>query len=217
MRNFDKKHCIAALKLEYAGARPLLKFNNTFELLVAVVLSAQCTDERVNIITARLFPELGNAAALAEVPLAELESKIRDAGLYKAKARNLSAAAKIIASEYGGVVPDNFEQLIALPGVGQKTANVILSVGYGIPALAVDTHVFRVANRTGLAVANTPEAVEEKLKKLIAKNDWAEAHHWLIWHGRRVCKARKPLCAQCVIATYCDWNTRGRKDENSKN
>ena len=106
-------------------------------------------------------------------------------------------------------MPDNFEQLIALPGVGQKTANVILSVGYNIPALAVDTHVFRVANRTGLAIATTPETVEEKLKKIISKSDWSAAHHWLIWHGRKICKARKPLCDKCVIANYCDYFLKG--------
>ncbi|MEI6286612.1 MAG: endonuclease III [Bacillota bacterium] len=209
MKIKTKQQIIAALKLEYVDARPLLEFNSTFELLVAVVLSAQCTDARVNLITARLFPEFNSAAAMATISQEDLQDKIRDAGLYKAKAKNLISTAKIIHNDYDGSVPDNFQQLIALPGVGQKTANVILSVGYNIPALAVDTHVFRVANRTGLAVANTPELVEEKLKKIINKSDWSAAHHWLIWHGRKVCKARKPLCGSCVIASYCDYLLKG--------
>ena len=173
------------------------------------MLSAQCTDARVNLITARIFPEFNTAAALASISQEALQDKIRDAGLYKAKAKNLINAAKIIHNTHNGIVPDNFEQLIALPGVGQKTANVILSVGYNIPALAVDTHVFRVANRTGLAIATTPETVEEKLKKIISKSDWSAAHHWLIWHGRKICKARKPLCDKCVIANYCDYFLKG--------
>ncbi|MFA6539821.1 MAG: endonuclease III [Negativicutes bacterium] len=211
MKIKTKKIVIEALRQEYADARTLLNFNNVFELLVAVVLSAQCTDERVNIITARLFPKLGNPEALAAVSVENLESQIREAGLYKAKAKNLISTAKIILNDYNGIVPSDFEQLIALPGVGQKTANVILSVGYNIPALAVDTHVFRVANRTGLAVASTPEIVEERLKKIISKSDWSKAHHWLIWHGRRVCKARKPLCGKCLIVDYCDFIIKGMK------
>ena len=212
MNNSAKKRVVETLRVEYADSRPLLQFNNVFELLVAVVLSAQCTDQRVNLVTARLFPELNNAAAMAAVSQECLESLIYDVGLYRAKAKNLLSSATIIDRDYQGVVPANFEQLIALPGVGQKTANVILSVGYNVPALAVDTHVFRVANRTGLAVASTPGAVEEKLKRLIHKRDWAKAHHWLIWHGRRVCKARKPQCGQCIIADNCDFIVKGMKE-----
>jgi len=211
MNQPTKKIVIELLRIEYIDARPLLRFNNVFELLVAVVLSAQCTDERVNLATARLFPELNSAAVLATVSQERLENLIYDVGLFRAKAKNLINSAIIIARDYQGVVPANFDQLIALPGVGQKTANVILSVGYDVPALAVDTHVFRVANRSGLAVASTPEAVEEKLKRIISKRDWAKAHHWLIWHGRQVCKARKPLCRQCIIADYCDYIVKGKK------
>lgn len=187
----------------YHDAKPALKYTNEFEFLVAVVLSAQCTDERVNIVTKRLFPALNHPAKMLAVGLAKLETLIRDCGLYKSKAANLIKTCHILVDQYGGEVPHDFDTLLTLPGVGRKTANVLVSVLWGQPAIAVDTHVFRVANRLKLGIADTPEEMEAKLKKAIPREDWAAAHHWLIYHGRRICKARKPLCTECFEADIC--------------
>lgn len=187
----------------YHDAKPALEYTNEFEFLVAVVLSAQCTDERVNIVTKRLFPALNHPAKMLAVGLAKLETLIRDCGLYKSKAANLIKTCHILVDQYGGEVPHDFDTLLTLPGVGRKTANVLVSVLWGQPAIAVDTHVFRVANRLKLGIADTPEEMEAKLKKAIQREDWAAAHHWLIYHGRRICKARKPLCTECFEADIC--------------
>ena len=180
-----------------------MHYNSPFELLVAVVLSAQCTDERVNIITARLFPTYSDPADMLALGTAKLEVLIRDCGLYRAKAANLIKTCDILVNTYGGEVPHEFDKLVELPGVGRKTANVLVSVLFDTPAIAVDTHVFRVSNRLGLARGKTPEEVEEKLKKAIPMEKWSAAHHWIIWHGRKVCKARKPLCGECPLAHVC--------------
>lgn len=187
----------------YHDAKPALEYTNEFEFLVAVVLSAQCTDERVNIVTKRLFPALNHPAKMLAVGLAKLETLIRDCGLYKSKAANLIKTCHILVDQYGGEVPHDFDTLLTLPGVGRKTANVLVSVLWGQPAIAVDTHVFRVANCLKLGIADTPEEMEAKLKKAIPREDWAAAHHWLIYHGRRICKARKPLCTECFEADIC--------------
>lgn len=187
----------------YHDAKPALEYTNEFEFLVAVVLSAQCTDERVNIVTKRLFPALNHPAKMLAVGLAKLETLIRDCGLYKSKAANIIKTCHILVDQYGGEVPHDFDTLLTLPGVGRKTANVLVSVLWGQPAIAVDTHVFRVANRLKLGIADTPEEMEAKLKKAIPREDWAAAHHWLIYHGRRICKARKPLCTECFEADIC--------------
>ena len=187
----------------YHDAKPALEYTNEFEFLVAVVLSAQCTDERVNIVTKRLFPALNHPAKMLAVGLAKLETLIRDCGLYKSKAANLIKTCHILVDQYGGEVPHDFDTLLTLPGVGRKTANVLVSVLWGQPAIAVDTHVFRVANRLKLGIADTPEEMEAKLKKAIPREDWAAAHHWLIYHGRRICKARKPLCTECFEVDIC--------------
>ncbi len=187
----------------YHDAKPALEYTNEFEFLVAVVLSAQCTDERVNIVTKRLFPALNHPAKMLAVGLVKLETLIRDCGLYKSKAANLIKTCHILVDQYGGEVPHDFDTLLTLPGVGRKTANVLVSVLWGQPAIAVDTHVFRVANRLKLGIADTPEEMEAKLKKAIPREDWAAAHHWLIYHGRRICKARKPLCTECFEADIC--------------
>ena len=187
----------------YHDAKPALEYTNEFEFLVAVVLSAQCTDERVNIVTKRLFPALNHPTKMLAVGLAKLETLIRDCGLYKSKAANLIKTCHILVDQYGGEVPHDFDTLLTLPGVGRKTANVLVSVLWGQPAIAVDTHVFRVANRLKLGIADTPEEMEAKLKKAIPREDWAAAHHWLIYHGRRICKARKPLCTECFEADIC--------------
>ncbi len=198
-----KAEMLALLEAEYGNTGTALNYNSPFELLIAVILSAQCTDVRVNVITARIFPQYNSAAKMLTLSLAELEELIRDCGLFHSKAKNILAACRIIEEEFGGEVPDTFDKLITLPGVGRKTANVMLSVCFGVPALAVDTHVFRVSNRTKLAKGNTPVEVEEGLMKVIPREAWGNAHHWLIWHGRKVCRARNPLCANCVVRDLC--------------
>lgn len=191
------------LEETYADIGSALRFGSVWQLLAAVMLSAQTNDNQVNRITERLFREYPDAEALAALTPAQLEPLIASCGLYKTKARNLIATAAIISRDYGGQVPADKQALVNLPGVGGKTANVVLAVGFGIPALAVDTHVFRVANRLGLAAGKTPEQVEQQLCALIPREKWASAHHWLIWHGRRLCAARSPLCGQCPLASLC--------------
>lgn len=187
----------------YRDARPALKFRNVFELLIAVILSAQCTDVRVNVVTERLFAKAASPEEILSLGEEKLAEEIRDCGLFRSKAKNIIAACLILVKEYGGQVPDDFAALTKLPGVGQKTANVVLSVGFGHPAIAVDTHVFRVANRLKLAVGTVPAEVEENLKRVIPRENWSAAHHWLIWHGRKICKARRPLCRDCPLLSLC--------------
>lgn len=198
-----KTEMLSLLQAEYGDTGTALNYNSPFELLIAVILSAQCTDVRVNVITARLFPSYNSSAKMLTLTLAELEELIRDCGLYHSKAKNILAACRMLEEEFAGEVPGEFEKLIRLPGVGRKTANVMLSVYFGKPALAVDTHVFRVSNRMRLAKGDTPIEVEQGLMKLIPKADWGDAHHWLIWHGRKVCRARSPLCGTCVVRELC--------------
>lgn len=164
-----KAEQLKLLQEHYFDAKPALEYTNEFELLVAVVLSAQCTDERVNIVTKRLFPELNHPAKMLEIGVAKLETLIKDCGLYKSKAKNLIATCQILVDRYHGEVPREFDQLVELPGVGRKTANVVVSVLFGTPAIAVDTHVFRVSNRLKLGIAKTPEEMEQKLQKAIPK------------------------------------------------
>lgn len=198
-----KTEMLALLQAEYGDTGTALNYNSPFELLIAVILSAQCTDVRVNVITARLFPTYDSPAKMLALTLAELEDLIRDCGLFHSKAKNILAACRMLEEEFAGEVPSEFDKLIRLPGVGRKTANVMLSVCFGKPALAVDTHVFRVSNRMRLAQGNTPNEVEEGLMRLIPRNDWGDVHHWLIWHGRKVCRARSPLCEECVVREFC--------------
>ena len=198
-----KEEQIRILGEVYKDTKPALIFRNPFELLIAVILSAQCTDKRVNVTTARLFQKAADPAAILAMGLPALEEEIRDCGLFRNKAKNIMATCQILCEQYGGEVPADFVKLQELPGVGRKTANVVMSVGFGAPAIAVDTHVFRVSNRLKLAVGDTPLAVEQGLMKAIPKDKWSAAHHWLIWHGRNVCKARKPLCNACPLAGVC--------------
>jgi endonuclease-3 len=191
----------------YAGAKPELVYHNPFELLIAVILSAQCTDKRVNITTARLFAKAPDAQAIIDMGLEQLEEEIHDCGLFRSKAKNIMATCRTLVEEFGGEVPEDFDTLLKLPGVGRKTANVVSSVAFNRPAIAVDTHVFRIANRLKLATGETPMEVEQGLMKAIPRDKWSEAHHWLIWHGRKICKARKPLCDQCPLAQVCPSNT----------
>lgn len=191
------------LEETYRGAKPELHFSNPFELLIAVILSAQCTDKRVNITTARLFKKAATPAAIVALGISGLEEEIKDCGLFRNKAKNIMATCRMLVEEFGGEVPSDYDTLLKLPGVGRKTANVVTSVAFGRPAIAVDTHVFRIANRLKLAVGETPLAVEKGLMKVIPREKWSAAHHWLIYHGRRVCKANRPLCSECPLVDVC--------------
>lgn len=198
-----KEQMLTILEEYYGDTTTALNYSTPFELLIAVILSAQCTDARVNIITGRMFPRYNTPDKILELGQEKLEEAIRDCGLFRSKAKNIMAACEILCQEHGGEVPATFEELIKLPGVGRKTANVVVSQLFQVPAIAVDTHVFRVSNRLQLAKGETPREVEEGLMKAIPKAKWSEAHHWLIWHGRKVCKARKPDCGICPLASLC--------------
>jgi endonuclease III len=185
-----------------------LEYSTPFELLVAVILSAQATDKSVNAVTRKLFPVARTPRAIARLGVEGLANYIRTIGLWKAKAKNVVATASAIADEHGGEVPRAREALEALPGVGRKTANVVLNTIFGEPTIAVDTHIFRVANRTKIAPGATPRAVEDALLKFVPGEFAHDAHHWLILHGRYVCKALKPACAVCLINDLCEYGPR---------
>ncbi len=191
------------LEETYRGAIPELQFGSTYELLVAVILSAQCTDKRVNEVTAKLFPLANTPAKMVELGQAKLEEIVRPCGYFKSKAKNIIGTSQILLRDYGGEVPSEFEELTKLPGVGRMTANVVASVAFKIPAIAVDTHVFRIANRTKIAEGETPLEVELGLQKIIPKEKWSDAHHWLIWHGRLICTSRSPRCYECPLNEIC--------------
>ena len=185
-----------------------LEYSSVFELLTAVLLSAQATDVGVNKATRRLFPVANTPQKILALGLEGLEEYIKTIGLYHSKAKHLLQTCQILVEQHGGVVPRTREALEALPGVGRKTANVILNVAFGEPTMAVDTHLFRLGNRTGLAPGKTPYEVEMKLLKRIPKEYRVDAHHWLILHGRYICQARKPLCWQCAVSQYCDFKPK---------
>ena len=187
-----------------------LEYTSVFELLAAVLLSAQATDVGVNKATRKLFPVANTPQQILDLGQAGLESYIQTIGLYRSKAKHLMETCRILVEQHGGRVPRTREALEALPGVGRKTANVVLNVAYGEPTMAVDTHIFRVGNRTGLAPGKTPLAVEQQLLKRIPPAYLVDAHHWLILHGRYVCQARKPLCHQCAVAHTCDFQPKTR-------
>ena len=186
-----------------------LEYTNVFELLAAVLLSAQATDVGVNKATRRLFAIANSPAKVRALGLEALTDHIRTIGLFRTKAKNLFETCRLLIERHGGQVPRSREALEALPGVGRKTANVVLNVAFGEPTMAVDTHIFRVSNRTGLGTGKTPLAVELKLLARIPPAYLVDAHHWLILHGRYVCKARQPMCAQCAVASYCDSAPKG--------
>ena len=202
-----KDEMVAILGEVYRDVKPALVFRNPFELLVAVILSAQCTDKRVNVTTARLFQRAATPKAIVAMGLDALQEEIRDCGLFRNKAKNIMATCRTLVEKYGGEVPEAYEALLQLPGVGRKTANVVTSIAFGRDAIAVDTHVFRVANRLQLAVGETPIDVEKGLQKAIPKDKWSAAHHWLIWHGRLVCKSLRPRCEDCPLARLCPSRT----------
>jgi endonuclease-3 len=197
------RYILRKLRVLYPGAECALQHKNNFELLIATILSAQCTDVRVNMITPALFKQAPTPAKMLALGLPGLERAIRTCGLYQAKAKNILGACRGLLREHGGEVPGELKSLTALPGVGRKTANVVLANAFGIPALAVDTHVFRVSQRLGLAKAKTPEQVEKQLMKTFPKKDWIDAHHLLIYHGRNLCRARNPQCEACPLKIPC--------------
>ena len=191
------------LEEEYGGSKTALNYQSPFQLLVATMLAAQSTDKRVNMITPKLFQDYPDAASMSRLSEEELQEYIKTVGLYKAKAKHILQTSKILAAQYDGDIPATREALMQLPGVGRKTANVVLSIAKRVPAIAVDTHVFRVSNRIGLARADNVLETEKQLMQNIPREKWSNAHHWLIWHGRKICRARNPLCDQCPVAHLC--------------
>jgi len=207
--NPQKRQAIFA-QLRAANPSPTteLQYRTPFELLVAVVLSAQATDRSVNLATRGLFEVAGTPQEMAALGEDGLIPHIRTIGLFRTKARNLAKLAKLLVEQHGGEVPRSREALEALPGVGRKTANVVLNTAFGEPTIAVDTHIFRVANRTGLAPGRNVDEVEQRLEKFVPGEFRQDAHHWLILHGRYVCKARKPECWRCTIAPWCEYKPK---------
>ncbi|KLO22546.1 endonuclease III [Marinitoga sp. 1197] len=199
------KKILEILEKTYPNSTTALKYKNTFELLIAVILSAQTTDNQVNKVTPTLFSKFKTPEDFAKLKPEELEKYIKGVGLYKTKSKNIINTCKMLLEKYNGKIPETREELIKLPGVGRKTANVMLSVAFGKDAIAVDTHVFRVANRIGLANGKNVKKTEEDLMKNIPQELWGKAHHWLIYHGRNICKARKPECEICPIKTFCNY------------
>ena len=208
MKPQDIEPFFAALQAANPQPNTELEYTNVFELLAAVLLSAQATDVGVNKATRRLFPVANTPQAVLELGLDGLEGYIKTIGLYRTKAKNLMQTCRILVEQHGGQVPRTREALQALPGVGRKTANVVLNVAFGQPTMAVDTHIFRVGNRTGLAPGKNPLAVEMQLLQRVPPQYLVDAHHWLILLGRYVCQARKPRCWECVVAPWCDYEPK---------
>jgi endonuclease-3 len=209
MANIKRKDIpilIESLEKLYPDAASALEYKNIFQLLISVVLSAQTTDISVNKVTPKLFEKYPDAASLAAADQNEVENILKSIGMYKNKAKNIIALSKILIEEFDGRVPDDYNKLITLPGVGRKTANVVLSVGFGQARIAVDTHVFRLSNRIGLTKEKDVLKTELALMKVIPKDHWIKMHHALIWHGRTVCNARKPKCEECGIEDLCKKN-----------
>lgn len=210
MNRQTKKLALAELERLYPDAKPALEYSSAYELLVAVILSAQCTDERVNKVTKILFAEHDTPEKMLALKQEELEKYIFSCGLYRSKAAHILSASADILEKFSGEVPRTIKELKTLSGVGQKTANVVYSVWFGGDAIAVDTHVFRVSNRLGLAKADNVKDTEEQLHKSVPKSDWSKAHHWLIFHGRRVCRSRAPDCPACTLKDYCDFYKKNK-------
>jgi len=208
MKKDDIVPFFATLQAANPEPKTELEYTTPFELLAAVLLSAQATDVGVNKATRKLYPVANTPQAILDLGVEGLESYIKTIGLYRSKAKHLIEACRMLIELYGGEVPRTRAELEALPGVGRKTANVVLNVAFGEPTLAVDTHIFRVSNRTGLAPGKTPLAVELKLEKRVPKAFMLHAHHWLILHGRYICVARKPKCWECAVHTMCSYKPK---------
>jgi endonuclease III len=204
----NKAEILRILRETYPNAKAELHFSSPYEMLVATMLSAQCTDKQVNKVTPAVFRDFPTPRAMAAADAETLYPYVKSCG-FKSKAAHIVEACRIIVEKYNGEVPADMDALTSLPGVGRKTANVVLSNAFNIPAIAVDTHVFRVSNRLGLADADQVLETERQLQLAIPREDWGDAHHWLIWHGRRVCTARNPHCDVCPLSTLCrDYQTR---------
>lgn len=199
----EAREVIRILLQLHPDAKAELNFSNPFELLIATILSAQTTDVQVNKITDKLFQDYKTPEDFIKLTEEELANKIKTCGFYRNKSKNILATCRILVDQYQGRIPDTMEELMELPGVGRKTANVVLSNAFNKPAIAVDTHVFRVSNRIGLADSDNVLDTEKDLMNIIDKDMWSKAHHLLIFHGRRICKARKPLCDKCPLTGYC--------------
>jgi endonuclease III len=210
MKRNDIEAFFATLKAANPQPNTELEYTSVFELLAAVLLSAQATDVGVNKATRKLFPKANTPQAIVDLGLTELENHIKTIGLYRSKAKHLLETCRILVAQHGGIVPRTREALEALPGVGRKTANVVLNVAFGQPTMAVDTHIFRVSNRTGLAPGKNPLQVEMQLLKRVPPLYAVDSHHWLILHGRYVCTARKPRCFQCAVSAYCSFKPKTR-------
>ncbi|MEJ5244759.1 MAG: endonuclease III [Bacteroidota bacterium] len=193
------------LSNEYPNVKIQLNFSNPFELLIATILSAQCTDERVNKVTPPLFEKYKKPEDYVNVPIEKLEKEIFSTGYYKAKAKHIKEMSEMILKQYNGEVPSQLEELIKLPGVGRKTANVVLGHCYNVPAIVVDTHVIKISNRLGFVSTKNAEIIERKLMELIPKEKWVIFTHYFISHGRKVCMARNPKCNECVISQHCKY------------
>ncbi|MFQ5822995.1 MAG: endonuclease III [bacterium] len=192
----------------YPNAHLELNFSSPFELLIATILAAQCTDERVNQVTKSLFKKYPNPAAYLMVDLSELEEDIRPTGFYRSKAKSIEACCKTLVEEFNGELPNTVEELTKLPGVGRKTANIVLSNAMGVPAIGVDTHTIRVPNRLGLVNIKDPDKIETRLCELLPKERWHRSNLLLQWHGRYTCQAKKPKCGQCVVYDLCEWEEK---------
>ena len=201
----QRTEALQLLAEAYPDVKPALHFSTPFELLVATMLSAQCTDKQVNKVTDVLFRDYNTPEAFASIDEDTLEPYIHSCGFFRAKGRNILETSRILCDRFGGVVPQTMEELTSLPGVGRKTASVVMAFAFDLPAIPVDTHVFRVSNRIGLAEAGDVEKTEMQLRENIPMEDWSKSHHWLIYHGRQVCSARNPKCGACILKEVCDF------------
>lgn len=201
----NTKAVLETLSKDFPNAKSELHFNSPYELIVAVILSAQCTDKRVNLVTPALFKEAPTVDKLAEMSTEHLETLIHSCGFYHTKAAHLKKMAQDVVARFGGQIPNNLDDLQTLSGVGRKTANVVYAVGFGGQAIAVDTHVFRVSNRLGIVHADNVLDTEQQLMNVIPREQWADSHHYILLHGRYVCKAQRPLCDVCSVKQYCKY------------
>ena len=211
MDKHKAKIVIEELQKQYPNAGTALVYNTDYQLLVAVMLSAQCTDERVNKVTKVLFERCPTPNDMLSITFEELASIIKPCGLFNSKAKHILLATNDIVNKFNGQVPKTLEELTSLAGVGRKTADVMIAVAFNGDAIPVDTHVFRVANRIGLVNAKNPKETEFQLMKVIEKSTWSKAHHYILWHGRKVCKARTPLCDNCTISEFCKYYKKVKK------